>query len=84
MSEVLTVTAEERERIKLFISEQKQDWEREESNKFLLAQREGKEYVKREFPGFSEEVALRAIRSGWKSNLDKLFERKARREGWAK
>ena len=76
------MTAQERERVQMFISEQKSDWEREESNKFLLAQREGKEYVKREFPGFSEEVALRAIRSGWKSQLDKLFDAKRKSEKW--
>lgn len=84
MSEVLTVTQAEKERIALFINEQREEWNREEQNKALLAAREHKSYEPQPFPGFSEEVALRAIRSGWKSNLDKMFERKARREGWAK
>lgn len=76
-----TMTLEEKQRVKMFIREQAQEWEREERQKAFLASRKGENYEVRDFPGFDENAALQAVRSGWKSQLDKLFERKFKREG---
>lgn len=79
--EELTMTSQERERLQMFINEQREDWEQQERQKAFLASRKGENYEVRDFPGFDENAALQAVRSGWKSQLDKMFEKKFRKEG---
>lgn len=79
--EELTMTSKERERLQMFINEQREDWEQQERQKAFLAHREGKKYDPLPFPGFDENAALQAVRSGWKSKLDLMFEKKYKKEG---
>lgn len=79
--EELTMTTEERTRVEMFIREQAQEWDAEERQKAFLASRKGENYEVKDFPGFDENAALQAVRNGWKSKLDLMFERKFRREG---
>lgn len=80
--EKLNITPEEKERVQTFIYEQKEAWNQAERAKMFSAQLQGVEYQPADFPGFDEATALQAVRNGWKSKLDKLFEAKRRREGW--
>lgn len=80
MSELI-MTTEERTRVEMFIREQAMDWEQQEQQKAFLASRKGEKYEVKDFPGFDENAALQAIRSGWKSKLDLMFEKKFRKEG---
>ena len=75
------MTTEERTRVEMFIREQAMDWESQERQKAFLASRSGEKYDPLPFPGFNENAALQAVRSGWKSKLDLLFEKKFKREG---
>lgn len=75
------MTTEERTRVEMFIREQAMDWEQQEQQKAFLASRKGEKYEVKDFPGFDENAALQAIRSGWKSKLDLMFEKKFRKEG---
>lgn len=78
----LTMTSQERERVDLFIREQRTEWERNEEQKMHLAALKGEEYTPQDFPGYNEQEALNAVRAGWKSKLDMMFEKKRKREGW--
>ena len=80
MSELI-MTTEERTKVEMFIREQREEWDAREQQKAFLAHRNGEEYEVKDFPGFDENAALQAIRSGWKSKLDLLFEKKFKREG---
>ena len=75
------MTSQERERVRMFINEQREEWDAEERQKAFLATRNGEKYDVKDFPGFDENAALQAIRSGWKSKLDLMFEKKYQREG---
>lgn len=81
MSELITMTSQERERVRMFVNEQREIWNAEEQQKAFLASRNGEKYDPLPFPGFDENAALQAVRSGWKSQLDKMFEKKFRKEG---
>lgn len=80
MSE-LSITIQEKERVQMFVAEQRQQWDAEERHKAFLAERKGEQYEPRPFPGFDENAALQAVRSGWQSQLDKMFAKKFKREG---
>ena len=76
-----TMTLQEKQRVEMFIREQAQEWEQLERQKAFLATRNGEKYEVKDFPGFDENAALQAVKNGWKSKLDLMFERKFRREG---
>lgn len=76
-----TMTLQEKQRVEMFIREQAQEWEQLERQKAFLATRNGEKYEVKDFPGFDENAALQAVRSGWKSQLDLMFEKKFKREG---
>ena len=78
--EELTMTSQERARVRMLINEQRELWNAEERQKAFLASRNGEEYEVKDFPGFDENAALQAVRSGWKSQLDLMFEKKYREE----
>lgn len=65
-----------------FINEQRREHEFAEAQRAAAAKNKGEEYVEKAFEGIADEVALDAVRRGWKSQLEKRFERKARMEGW--
>ena len=76
-----TMTKQEKERVEMFVAEQRQEWDAEERHKEFLAGKRGEEYEPRPFPGFDENAALQAVRSGWQSQLDQMFDKKFKREG---
>ena len=78
----LTITAQEKERVALFIQEQKEEWDAKERRVMYDERAKGREYEPREFPGFDEATALQAVRNGWRSKLDLAFDKKRKREGW--
>ena len=82
MSNILTMTLEEKTRVQMFVEEQKEAWQYEQQVKKLEASRKGQPYTTQEFPGFDEATALQAVRNGWQSKLDKLFAKKRKNEGW--
>ena len=74
----------EKKRTQAFINEKKRQWEREQDLNETCARNKGESYQRQEFPEISEEDALQAVRAGWQSELDLMFDRKGRREGWKK
>lgn len=78
------ITPEERKQMKSFEYERKREHERNELNKQHCARLRGEVYEPQPFGGVDEAIALDAVRRGWKSPLDKFFEKKARKEGWAR
>lgn len=84
MEQKTYITDEERRLMKSFEYERQREHERNELNKQHCARLRGEEYEPQLFGGVSEEIALDAVRRGWKSQLDRMFEKKAKREGWAK
>lgn len=82
MEQKTFITQEERRLIKAFQYEQQREFEQDERYKEAVARLKGENYEPQPFPGVDEEIALDAVRRGWKSGLDRAFERKARREGW--
>ena len=84
MEQKTYITDQERKQMKAFEYERKMEHDRNELSKQNCARLRGEVYEPQPFMGVSEEIALDAVRRGWKSPLDKFFEKKARREGWAK
>lgn len=84
MEQKTYVSEEERKQMKAFEYERKLEHDRNELNKQHSARLRGEIYEPQQFGGVDEEIALDAVRRGWKSPLDKFFEKKAKREGWAK
>ncbi len=80
MAEIFYTSEKERQNVEAFIREQKEAFERDEMQKQIAAEREGKTYEMKEFQGVEESKALEAVRAGWKSRLDILFEKKKQRE----
>lgn len=78
----LYITPQEQERVAMFIHEQQVQWDETERAKAFSEQIQGRDYEPQPFPGFDEATALQAVRNGWKSKLDLLFENKRKREGW--
>lgn len=76
------ISAEERRLIKAFEYERKMEHKQNELNKQARARLRGEVYEPQPFAGVDEEIALDAVRRGWKSGLDRAFAKKARREGW--
>lgn len=80
MAEVLYIDMKEKQKVETFIREKKNDFERQELLKAIDAEKKGETYEEKEFPGVDEAEALAAVRAGWKSYLDKAFERKRKKE----
>ena len=80
----LTMTEQEKERVSSFIREQKSEWDAKEQEKVFNERLQGKEYEPQQFPGYDEAADLQEVRNGWKSKLYKMFEKKAKKEGWGK
>lgn len=77
-------SSEERAKIAAFKREAKMEFEREETLNQLAAERMGQTYEPKTFEDINDADALAAVRAGWKSRLEKAFERKGRKEGWKK
>ena len=82
MEQKTYISDEERRLMKSFEYERKLEFERNELNKQACARLRGENYEPQPFGGVDEAVALDAVRRGWKSPLDRAFEKKAKREGW--
>ena len=80
MADVFYRDEKERQNVESFIREKKEEFERQEFMKEADAKVKGETYDPKEFPGVSEVEALAAVRDGWKSRLDLMFERKYKRE----
>lgn len=84
MEQKTYISDEERRAMKSFENERQREHDRNELNKQHCARLRGETYEPQPFGGVSEEIALDAVRRGWKSPLQKAFDRKSRKEGWAK
>lgn len=82
MEQKTYITDEERRAIKSFEYERQREHDRNELNKQHCARLRGETYEPQPFGGVSEEIALDAVRRGWKSPLQQAFDRKSRKEGW--
>ncbi|MBR6456792.1 MAG: hypothetical protein IKT22_07460 [Prevotella sp.] len=78
------ISEEERRLMKAFEYERKFEHNQNELSKQARARLRGETYEPQPFGGVDEEIALDAVRRGWKSGLDRAFEKKARKEGWAR
>ena len=76
------ITDQERKQMKAFEYERKMEHDRNELNKQHCARLRGETYEPQPFGGVDEEIALDAVRRGWKSPLQKAFEKKSKKEGW--
>ena len=84
MEQKTYISDQERKQMKSFAYERQREHDRNELNKQHCAQLRGEVYEPQPFAGVDEAIALDAVRRGWKSQLDRMFEKKAKREGWAK
>jgi len=78
--ESVVMTSEEREKVESFKNEYKRNWEREQYLLEAVAERKGETFTPVEYREVSDADALAAVRAGWKSELDKVFEKKWERE----
>lgn len=74
------ISREEKDRIDIYIQNCKRDFEKEEAEREMQAEREGKPFEPRKFIAPSQATALSAIRAGWQSPLDIRFKQKFERE----
>ena len=74
------ITREEQKRIDIYIQCCQRDFEKEEAEREMQADREGKAFEPRTFIAPSQATALAAIRAGWQSPLDRKFKEKFERE----
>ncbi len=76
----IVCSIEEREKIDSFKRECKMDFERSEYQRKMKANRSGQEFVPGTYNEPSDNDCLAVVRAGWKSELDKRFESKFKRE----
>lgn len=74
------ITEQEQQRVNAFKFEHKMKWDAEQVQKQSEAYHNGKEFTPTDYVEVSDEDALAAVRAGWKSELDKRFEKKFKRE----
>lgn len=73
------ISKQEKDRIDTYIQCCKHDFEKEEAQREMQADREGKPFEPRTFIAPSQATALSAIRAGWQSPLDLRFKQKFER-----
>ena len=78
--ESVLMTSEERKRVESFRTEHKTNWEREQYLLEVAADRRGESFTPGTYQEVSDADALAAVRAGWKSGLEKAFEKKFKRE----
>ena len=78
--ESVVMTSEEREKVESFKNECKRNWEREQYLLEAEAEGKGETFISGTYQEVSDADALAAVRAGWKSELDKRFEKKWERE----
>ena len=78
--ESVVMTSEEREKVESFKNECKRNWEREQYLLEAEAESKGETFTPVEYKEVSDADALAVVRAGWKSELDKQFEKKFKRE----
>ena len=74
------MTSEEKKKVESFKIEHKMNFEREQYNLEAEAERKGEAFTPAEYQEPNVEDILAAVRAGWKSELDKRFEKKFERE----
>lgn len=78
--ESVVMTSEEQKKVNSFKIEHKMKWEREQYLLKVEAEHKGETFTPGEYKEVSDADALAAVRAGWKSELDKAFEKKWKRE----
>ena len=83
------ITEQEQQKVNAFKAEHKMKWNAEQAQKKSEAYHNGKEFTPTDYVEVSDEDALAAVRAGWKSGLEKRFEKKrihdaARGKEWGK
>lgn len=78
--ESVVMTNQEEKKVETFKIEHKMNWEREQFLLEVEAERKGETFTPGTYQEVSDADALAAVRAGWKSELDKLFEKKFKRE----
>lgn len=78
--ELIVMTSEEQEKVNSFKTEHKMKWEKEQHLLEMEAEYKGETFTPGEYKEVSDADALAAVRAGWKSFLDKQFEKKWKRE----
>ena len=74
------MTDEERQKVEAFKSEYKIKWEKEQQQLEEEANKSGAPFTPGVYQEVSDSDALTAVRGGWKSFLDKQFERKRKHD----
>lgn len=74
------MTDEEQQKVNAFKAENKMKWESQQRQLEMEATHKGEAFTPTEYVEVSDENALMAVRNGWKSGLDKLFEQKRKRD----
>ena len=74
------MTNDEQKKVNAFKSEHKMNWESQQRQLEIEANHKGESFTPTEYVEVSDENALSAIRNGWKSGLDKRFEKKRLRD----
>ena len=78
--ESVVMTTQEEKKVESFKIEHKMKWEREQYFLEVEAERKGEAFTPGTYQEVSDADALAAVRAGWKSELDKRFEKKFKRE----
>lgn len=74
------MTEQEQQKVNAFKAENKMKWEDQQRQLEMKAKHKGEAFTPTDYVEVSDENALMAVRNGWKSKLDKLFEKKRLRD----
>ena len=74
------MTEQEQQKVKALKSENKMKWESQQRLLETEATSKGETFTPTEYEEVSDEDALLAVRNGWQSGLDKLFEKKRKND----
>ncbi|MBR4920347.1 MAG: hypothetical protein IKZ62_03385 [Prevotella sp.] len=84
MDTILFTSKGEETRFNALKREHKENFERTEMEREAECALKGTEFTPQDYEPISDDVVLATIRAGWRSPLDKAFERKSKKEGWNK
>ena len=78
--EQVYLSEKEQQQMSAFKWEHKMNFQREQILLENEAKQKGENFVPSQYVEVSDETALAAVRAGWKSGLDKQFDKKRKRE----
>lgn len=77
---MIFMTEQERKKVEVLKNESRYKWEKEQARLQTEAEKKGETFTPEVYQEVSDEDALEALRNGWKSWIDEMFEKKKKRD----